>query len=343
MLVALATGCADTVVSTGTVRPADTAAPSESGPVEGSGPPTTGLTTTTTSTTVPPTTTSTSTTSTSTTSTTTTTVPPVSMDCAEGLAFGESMFPRCRVVALYGNDSTSVLGVLGEQPPAEAVDRLQAVVEGWRNSDRPIQGAFELIATIATAAPGASGNYRSRSSPERVQRYLDVVDEAGLILILDIQPGRSDFLSEVRHYEEFLRLPNVHVALDPEWRVRDDQAPGGGLVGQVDAWEVNAVAEYLAAIVAEEELPDKLLVVHQFQIRMITDKASLVEPEGITLTIHMDGFGTRDQKLETYRLVHVDEPWNNGFKLFYDEDIDMYQPDEVLSLVDPVPDLVTYQ
>lgn len=276
--------------------------------------------------------TSTSTTTTSTSTTTTTTVP----------GPGDSLFPDHRIVALYGNDSASVLGVLGEQPPDEAAARLRTLIAGWASSDRPVVGAFELIATIATVAPGDAGLHRSRSRPEHVQRYLDAANANGFQLILDIQPGRSDFLTEVRHYEPFLREPNVHVALDPEWRVRSDQRPGGGRVGQVDAAEVNEVAEYLATLVAEEGLPDKLLVVHQFQSRMVTNRDRLVEPDGITLTIHMDGFGTREQKLATYSVVHADEPWNNGFKLFYDEDVDMFAPDDVLGL-HPVPDLITYQ
>jgi hypothetical protein len=252
------------------------------------------------------------------------------------------MFPDCRVVALYGKDGVPVLGVFGEQPPDEAADRLELVLDEWTAGDRPLQGAFEVIATIANRSPGPSGMYRSRSSVERLQPILDVVNERGLILILDIQPGRSDFLTEVRHYEPLLRLPNVHVALDPEWRVAADEEPGGGHVGQVDALEVNAVADYLAGIVAEEQIPDKLLVVHQFQIRMVTRRSLLVEAPGVTLTVHMDGFGTQSQKLNTYRLVHGEAPFDNGFKLFYDEDIDLFTPAEVLTL-DPPPDLITYQ
>jgi hypothetical protein len=86
------------------------------------------------------------------------------------------------------------------------------------------------------------------------------------------------------------------------------------------------------------------LVIHQFQEQMIRDKPRLVEPPGIALTIHMDGLGTQAQKLDTYSHVHVEPPWNNGVKLFYDEDIDMYTPTEVLGgAFQPVPDLITYQ
>jgi hypothetical protein len=259
----------------------------------------------------------------------------------EGGCADDSLFPGRRIVALYGNDVAAALGVLGEQPPAEAADRLARVAQPFEAGDRPVQGAFELIATIATSGPGSDGLYRSVSSEAHVQRYLDVARERGLLLILDIQPGRSDFLTEVRRYDRFLRDPIVHVALDPEWRMGPDQVPGQ-VVGQVDATEVNAVARHLASIVAAEGLPDKLLVVHQFQDRMLTNRPLLVQPPGVVVAIHMDGFGTQEQKLATYGVVRAEPPLWNGFKLFYDEDIDMFTPAEVLAL-DPVPDLVTYQ
>lgn len=251
------------------------------------------------------------------------------------------LFPSTRVVALYGNDVAAALGVLGEQPPAEAAQRLATVAEPFEAGDRPVRGAFELIATIASSTPGGDGLYRSPSSAAQVQRYLDVAVANDLLLLLDIQPGRGDFLTELQRYDAFLRHPNVHAALDPEWHVGPGQVPGQ-TVGQVSAAEVNQVADYLAAIVAEEGIPEKLLVVHQFQARMLTDRDQLREPPGVLLTIHMDGFGTRAQKLATYGVVAADPPWNNGFKLFYDEDVDMFAPSEVLAL-DPVPDLITYQ
>jgi hypothetical protein len=267
--------------------------------------------------------------------------PPAPGDAEGGCGAPAPLFPGRRIVALYGNDASAALGVLGEQSPAAAADRLAEIAAPYQAGDRPVEGAFELIATIATSAPGASGLYRAPSSAEHVQRYLDVAQERGLHLILDIQPGRADFLPELQRYDEFLRHPNVHAALDPEWHVEPGQVPGE-VVGQVDATEVNQVADYLAGIVAEEGLPEKMLIVHQFQDRMLTNRELLREPPGVAVTIHMDGFGTQQQKLNTYAVVEASPPFSNGFKLFYDEDIDMFEPWEVLNL-EPVPDLITYQ
>jgi hypothetical protein len=252
------------------------------------------------------------------------------------------LFPTYLMVALYGNDVSNLLGALGEQPPEAAAERLAQVMEPWQAvSDRPVLGTFELIATIALASPGDDGMYRSVSSAEHVQRYLDVARANGYYLVLDIQPGRSDFLTEVQRYEQFLREPDVGVALDPEWKVGPDEVPGQ-LVGQVSAAEVNQVARYLADIVAENDLPQKLLIVHQFQDRMITERDSLIAPPELAVNIHMDGFGTRARKLDTYSVTQVEPPFWNGFKLFYDEDTNIFQPSDVLAF-DPTPVFVSYQ
>lgn len=251
------------------------------------------------------------------------------------------LFPTYRMVALYGTDADSRMGALGEQSPEQAAERLAEVLAPYEAGDRPVLGVFELIITVALASPGPDGLYRSVSPAERVERWLEVARRHGYHVVLDIQPGRSDFLTEVRRYERFLREPDVHVALDPEWRMGPNEVPGQ-LVGQVSAAEVNEVSRYLAEIVREEGLPQKLLIVHQFQDRMITQRDDLIAPPELAVNIHMDGFGTREEKLNTYSITRVDPPLWNGFKLFYDEDIEMFSPAEVLEL-DPVPDFISYQ
>jgi hypothetical protein len=257
---------------------------------------------------------------------------------------GQTLVPDHLLVAMYGTDRSARLGVLGEQGPEESAARLQELAEPWRAGDRPVVPAFELIATMATSDPGRDRKHRLVSEPAFVQRYLDVARQHGFHLILDIQPGWGDFLSEAKEYESFLRQPDVGLALDPEWKTVPPQPPRGGHIGRVDASEVNAVADWLATLVEEEDLPDKLLVVHQFTEAMVQRPELLREPDGVELVVHMDGFGGRGVKQDTYRNVSVAAPFDNGLKLFFDEDIDMYRPDEVLGgAFDPMPVLVTYQ
>ncbi|HWH32785.1 MAG TPA: cell wall-binding repeat-containing protein [Egibacteraceae bacterium] len=254
---------------------------------------------------------------------------------------GRGLLPEHRLVALYGHSSTPALGSMGEQPPEQAADRAVAAAQPYEQGGKPVLPTFEFIATVATAGPGTSGLYRAPTDPAVIQRSLDAIRRVRGYLVLDIQPGRSDFLTESKRYEHFLAQPDVGLALDPEWRMAPDQRPGEA-VGSVHASEINAVSAWLADLVARHALPEKLLLLHQFQDRMIRERHMLEPREGLAITVQMDGFGSRSQKLATYARTRTGPPLHNGFKLFYDEDVNLYQPHEVLAL-DPVPDFVSYQ
>ena len=256
---------------------------------------------------------------------------------------GTVLLPRRMLIGYYGNADTPAMGVLGETSPDEADARLAEQAGPYAARGRPLQKVYELIVTVATAGPGPDGDYSAPSGPEPIREYLAAARRHGAILLLDIQPGRTDFLTQAKMYEEFLREPDVGIALDPEWRMESDERPGE-TIGSVDAAEVNQVIAYVQGLVDQYELPQKLFVVHQFRHEMITNRESIQTPPGLAVTIHVDGFGSQSAKLDTYgALASTDGHFFNGFKLFYDEDTDMFEPHEVLDVVDPVPDLVTYQ
>ena len=253
------------------------------------------------------------------------------------------IFPNVRVVAYYGNHQTPLLGVLGETGPEAAAQRVKAAAAPFSEPGRPAVGAFELIATVAQASAGFDGDYSAPSKIEDLRRWIDVAAEEGLYVILDIQPGRSDFLTESKRYRELLLEPHVGLALDPEWRMGPTQRPGQ-TVGSVTAAEVNAVSEWLSDLVVDNGLPEKMFIVHQFQVRMIKNRDQLVDRPGLATIIHADGFGGRAIKLQTYSIIQAREPIWNGFKLFIDEDTAMFAPADVLGFTTvPVPDLITYQ
>jgi putative cell wall-binding protein len=255
---------------------------------------------------------------------------------------GAALFPHHRLVALYGHHASPALGVLGEQSPQEAFDRLAPLARPFGADGRVVLPTFELIVSLATASAGPDGDYSAPSTRQQIQPWLDAARAHGVYLLLDLQPGRTDFLTEARRYEDLLREPDVGLALDPEWRLGPDEVHLEQ-VGSVDASEVNRVSQWLAGLVRDEGLPQKLFVVHQFQLRMIRDREQLqLRPELATL-IQMDGQGSRSAKLSTYdTLTRAAGPWRHGFKLFFDEDPDIFQPHEVLRLA-PVPDFVSYQ
>jgi len=254
---------------------------------------------------------------------------------------GRTIFPRYRVVCYYGGAAGGALGVLGEGTPAQAGPRLLKAAAPFKTATRPVLPAFELITTVAQAHPGADGDYSEPTAPADVQRYLTEVRKIKGLLILDLQPGRSDFLSQARQYEKFLEQPDVGLALDSEWHMGPGQVPGK-VIGSATAAEINQVSAYLSGIVVRKKLPQKLFVIHQFTLAMVANKPQVTSPPGLAVVFHIDGFGSRAAKLQKYAVLHVKPPFYNGLKLFYDEDIQRFSPKEAIALA-PSPDLFSYQ
>ena len=242
--------------------------------------------------------------------------------------------PARRLVAAYGHPSTPGLGVLGEQKPEEAVERLQAIAEGYGADGSSILPTFEIIATVASASAGGDGDYSRETGLEAIRPWIETAAANGMYVVLDLQPGRSDFLSQAMLYEEFLRLPHVGLALDPEWRLEPHQVHLRQ-VGTVDAAEINQVVDWLAEIVREEALPQKLLIVHQFRFSMITNRELIETRPELAVMIHMDGQGSLSDKYNTWNALtgQADaERFYWGWKNFYDEDSPMATPEQVLEL-----------
>jgi len=258
------------------------------------------------------------------------------------LMFGEG--DGRRLVAIYGHPVTSALGVLGEQGPEEGVDRLRSIMEGYGADGLSVVPTFEIIATVASAGAGGDGDYSSETARDVIRPWIEIAAANDVYVVLDLQPGRTDFLTQAKIYEEFLRLPHVGLALDPEWRLKPDQVHLRQ-IGTVDAAEINRVVEWLAAIVREEALPQKLFIVHQFRFSMITNRSLIETPPELAVLIQMDGQGSLEAKYSTWNAL-TREPdagrfwW--GWKNFYDEDSPTATPEQVLELT-PLPVFVSFQ
>ncbi len=256
---------------------------------------------------------------------------------------GRSILPEHRILAHYGAPQAEALGILGIGTPAQAGARLEKAARRYAGPRRrPVLPAMELISVIVTAAPGGGGRYRFRQEPATIRRYLRAARRADALLVLDIQPGRSDFVTEAKALAPFLAEPDVGLALDPEWRMRPGEVPGK-VIGQVDAEEINRVAGWMARLVKERDLPDKLLLVHQFEDGMIERRGRLRPHRGIDFVLNADGFGTAAAKIGTYGRVTRDRgSFATGFKLFFVEDSGLMTPGQVMRLR-PRPDVVIYE
>ncbi|HEU4318966.1 MAG TPA: hypothetical protein VFS66_02660 [Acidimicrobiia bacterium] len=250
-----------------------------------------------------------------------------------------------RYVAFYGHPGTASLGVLGEQGPAETRARMEEFVDAYGADGAQVIPTYEIIASVASGSAGDDGDYSTEWPPETFDDWIEYAGANGMYVLLDLQPGREEFLSQAMLYEQHLMLPHVGLALDPEWRLKDDQVH---LVqaGTVDAAEINQVVAWLGDLVRDNGLPQKLLLLHQFKTSMITNRDQIVLRPELQTIIQMDGDGTEPQKDATWSVLREgpdSERYAWGWKNFFDEDEPgPPSPENTMSKV-PTPVLVSYQ
>jgi hypothetical protein len=274
--------------------------------------------------------------------------PTATAEAAPGVlpAVGEPFFPGRRLVALYGHPGTASLGSLGEQDLAGSVRRAADLAAQYQALvPEKVLPTFEIIATVASTSAGADGDYSNEAEIEVLRPWVDAARDAGGYVLLDLQPGRTDFLTQAQRYADLLALPHVGLALDPEWRLTAGQRHGRQ-VGRVDVEEVNRVATWLADLTRDRGLPPKVLMLHQFRLEMIQGRERLdtTRPE-LAVVLHADGFGPTADKIGTWNRLHEGEPagvhW--GWKNFIDEDRPMLTPEQTVQVGPTSPVVVTYQ
>lgn len=251
--------------------------------------------------------------------------------------------PR-RYVAFYGHPVATGLGALGEQGPAETLDRMQPLLAEYAADGSQVIPTFEIIATIASAGP-TDGDYSEEWPVETFTEWIRVAQDNGGYVILDLQPGREDFLSQAKQYEELLKLPYVGLALDPEWRLLPDEVHLRQ-IGHVQAAEVNTVVDWLADLVRDNGLPQKMLIIHQFTSTMIVDRETLKQRPELQMVIQIDGQGPIPAKDETYAFLTAGTEqahWRWGWKNFFDEDSPETASPAFTINHTPVPVFVSYQ
>lgn len=258
---------------------------------------------------------------------------------------GLTVFPGRRLVALYGSPDSPALGPLGRQNLAASIERAKRVAAQYDSvSSAKVVPAFEIIVTVASAAPGADNNYTSIIDPAVIRPWVEAAGKAGVYVTLDLQPGRMDFLRQAKMYEDLLKLPHVGLALDSEWRLKPDQVHLTQ-IGSVSATEVNRTADWLADLVRANKLPQKVLVLHQFDADMLANRRTIntAHPE-LAVVIHADGHGTPPVKMSTWRRLTTDLPPNvwMGWKNFYTEDHPTFTPAQTMQVA-PAPWFVSYQ
>lgn len=260
-----------------------------------------------------------------------------------------AVLPFKRIVAYYGNFYSARMGVLGEYQREDVLARLSSTTALWAAVDpkTPTVPAIQYIAVVAQGTPGREGNYILRMPDSEIERALGMANELGGLLFLDVQVGKSTLARELPLLERYLALPQVHLAIDPEFSMKRGGVPGQ-VIGTYDAADVNYAASYLADLVRAYHLPPKILVVHRFTQDMLTNTDKITPLSEVEIVIDMDGWGPKWMKKDTYEAVIEPEPVQfTGIKLFYHADLKppstgLLSPQEVLALT-PAPIYIQYQ
>jgi hypothetical protein len=260
-----------------------------------------------------------------------------------------AVLPFNRIVAYYGNLYSKKMGVLGEYPTEEMFKKLQAEVKKWQAVDSTITvlPALHYIAVTAQGYPGKGDKYRLRMPFKQIDSVIRMAARINALVFLDIQVGLSSVQDEVPLLEPYLKMPQVHLGIDPEFSMKTGKKPGS-VIGTMDAADVNFTIKYLADLAKTNKLSPKILVVHRFTQAMVTNYKKIKPQPEVQVIMDMDGWGAQSRKLSTYREFISREPVQfTGFKLFYKNDFReansrMMTPEEVMRLK-PRPVYIQYQ
>jgi hypothetical protein len=249
------------------------------------------------------------------------------------------------ILAYYGHPNSRNMGILGRHTLEELDEMLTALAAEYEavSGGRKIQKAFYLI--YGTVWPeGEIGILRN----EIVMRYINYGLENDMLVFLDHQIGRYDPVDSLKRMLPFLQYPNVHLALDPEWRTSKPMVDFGHVTGQ----EMNTAQQVMEDYLIDNDLPgERMLVVHQFNSMMIRNRSAIRTDFDRVRFIHcMDGIGSPQLKRDSYayNALATNMPLK-GFKLFYNLGIPgagfdnpMMTPSEVYAL-NPRPYVIMYQ
>ena len=260
-----------------------------------------------------------------------------------------AIFPFNRVLAFYGNLYSTRMGILGELPKKEMLAKLKGEVASWQAADSsiPVIPALHYVAVTAQGAPGRGAKHRLRMPFHQIDTIVNWAKEIDGLVFLDIQVGHSTLQEEVPALDEYLKLPQVHLGIDPEFSMVTGHVPGKK-IGTFDARDINVAIDHLAKLVKENNLPPKILVVHRFTQGMVTNYKNIKNVPEVQVVIDMDGWGNKVLKRSTWLRYIFREPVEHaGFKLFYKNDTktgadQLYTPEELLKFT-PKPVYIQYQ
>jgi len=256
------------------------------------------------------------------------------------------LFSKNHIIAYYGHPKSKIMGIIGRHPKEELVEllRKEAAEYDRVNGEKGVVCAFYII--YGTCQP--HGNI-GRMNPEMLESYINFCLENRMLIYIDHQIGKNAPRDAIAEILPYLKYPNVHLAIDVEWRTTRPMKE----VGHITAAELNELQQIMRKYMIDNNIPGKRqLVFHQFNDRMVTQISQVKADYDPVMLIHStSGWGKPSVKLSTHeRNARVTNIPDKAFKLWYfysdkkgvHYDKPLMTPEDVIALT-PQPGLIIYQ
>lgn len=269
--------------------------------------------------------------------------------------------PSHRIVAAYG-----IIGGSQVNGPASTIDmlnaylpQLQQLAQQYAALDptHPVQLAVDLVVNSIQPCSSFPRWCASFTDDANIQAYIDFCQQHHILLFFDLQLGVEPVPHAVTSYvQKYLeKYPFVELALDTEFHfpnTPEGYAEAAGYpccLGWMDASEVNWAISDLAKISLEKQLPRKILIIHQWNSAVLTNKSKIARDPNVSVVLQSDGFGYTPNKIGDYQeFVQNNMVGYGGYKLFYQYpgstsyDVPLQSPSDVMALF-PQPLFISYQ
>lgn len=230
------------------------------------------------------------------------------------------------LVGYYGRPFSKALGVLG----VHNIDNLVKIMRKKQKqfeeiSDKKIVPTFHIIKDIATKEAGWDKDHIKPLNEAIIMDYINRAQKENFAVLLDVQLGTMTPMEAIKPILKFLKYPNVHLAIDPEFKIpKHGRYPPGKFIGHIFASDVNEVQEAMENYMLENGIQGKrMLLIHMFHKRMLRKKEEIKNYESINLTYNIDGHGRGHTKIKIYNVLYNKEAnkvAQGGFKIFFKND-----------------------
>ncbi len=269
----------------------------------------------------------------------------------------ESPYYKKIWITYYGRPLIPFMGIVGAHDPISITQLIKEMAAEYDAANGPqvgVQPAVHLVWGMATVDDQPDDSHLAYLTEAEVMPYIEEGLKQGVAVILDSQIANVSASASISPGLPYLKYPNVHLAIDPEFAVSyKGQAIPGTPIGFLTAEQVNDAQRVMAEYMRANGITGKrILMVHQFQSGMIVDIENLDTsfPE-VELTLSVDGFGNPYVKTWKYNaLVDQTTPFSS-FKLFYDWDDPVMTPRQALGVdatehtdfIEITPNMIQYQ